>query len=124
MRFADVELVVRTALAAALPGVRVVSVLPSTLVPPVVRVARGPGGDDRVHDMPAVDIDCFAATRSAMWILAEDVRQAMLDLRNSAAGGSLIDSVTTRSGPMFLPYGNPDVQRAVAVYGLTLRIQP
>jgi hypothetical protein len=122
MRWADVELTVITHLR-AVTGARVVSRLPANLtdVMPVVRVTRGPGTDDGVTDAPLVDVEVFAGNVDTMWPLAEDVREAMHDLRGRAIDGALIDNVTTATAPVHLDYENPAVQRAVASYRLAQR---
>jgi hypothetical protein len=118
----NVELVVRAHLATALNG-RVVTVLPATLEDqlPVTRVTRGPGSDDGVTDSPLIDVETFAATRTAMWTLAEQTRQALHDLAGTSVDGVLFDSVRTASGPVWVDYENRKVQRAVASYRVTLR---
>jgi hypothetical protein len=118
----DVEATVRGYLAGVLAG-RVVTVLPSQLEAslPVTRVTRGPGSDDGVTDGPLLDVETFAATRGAMWDLAEETRQALHKLAGKAHGGVLVDTVTTAVGPVYVDYGNPAVQRAVASYRLALR---
>lgn len=125
MGWPDVELVVGTGLRGTIAG-RVVTVLPTKLesLLPVTRVTRGPGPDDGITDAPLVDVETFAATRGAMWELAEDTRQAMLALAGRAAAGALVDTVATVTGPTWVDYENPAVQRAVATYRLQLRQLP
>jgi hypothetical protein len=118
----DVEATVRGYLAATVTG-RVVTILPAQLEDslPVTRILRGPGGDDGITDSPLVDVETFAASRAAMWELAEQTRQALHGLAGKAYGGVLVDSVQTASGPTWVDYGNVRVHRAVASYRLALR---
>lgn len=118
----DLELVAYTYLSSVLAA-RVVTVLPSNLETelPVVRVARGPGSDDGITDSPLLDVEAFAATRGQMWDLAEQARQAIHALAGTATGGALVDSVSTATGPTWVSYENPAVQRAVASYRMALR---
>lgn len=118
----DVELLVRSYLAGILPG-RVVTRLPGNLeeVVPVTRIMRGPGGDDGVTDEPMLDVETFAGDRAGMWTLAEQTRQALHGLAGAAVDGALIDTVTTATGPVWVDYENPAVERAVASYRIGLR---
>lgn len=122
-RFADVEALAYNYLTAALDGVRVSTDVPGNLeqVMPLVRVVRGPGGDDRITDSPLLDVECFAATRGALWLLTEQVRDAMHALAGVAVNGRLVDSVATTAAPTRVDYGNPAVHRTVATYRLALR---
>ncbi|WP_437044468.1 hypothetical protein [Streptomyces angustmyceticus] len=107
-------------------GVRVVNELPTTLEKslPLVQVQLLPGGgDDDRDDQAVVDVDTFAATRTAMWTVAERVRTAMLAAPGNVSGGVRIDRVTTDVRPGCVPYGNPALRRAVATYRLTSRAQ-
>lgn len=125
-RWADAELVVTEHLRASLPGVRVVTSLPGNLeaVLPVVRVTRGPGSDDSVTDSPVMDVESFTAGRDGMWDVAEDAREAMHALRGKAVSGRLVDTVQTTTGPVWVDYENPAVERIVASYRLDQRRTP
>ncbi|WP_329356969.1 hypothetical protein [Streptomyces anulatus] len=117
-------LIVRT----AMPGTRVVNELPADLEKklPLVQVQILPGGgDDGVTDTALVDVDTFAATRTAMWDLARDVRAALLAAAGTHVPGArvVIDTVETTSRPAPVSYGNPAIRRAVATYALTSRAQ-
>lgn len=119
----DMELAVMKGVRPQLPGVRVTDEVPArveTLVPVVVVRIAG-GADDRISDTVTVDTESFAATRAAMWQLAEQTRQAVHALAASMAGGVVIDTVDTEQRPVEVPYGNPGVRRAVATYRLTTR---
>lgn len=121
-RFADVEGLAVAYLNAAL-DVRVTTDIPANLeqVLPIVRVIRGPGGDDGLTDAPLLDVECFAGNRSGLWDLTEQTRDALHALAGTAVNSRLVDTVTTASGPVRLDYGNPAVHRSVASYRLTLR---
>lgn len=122
MAWPDLELLAVTYLSDQL-GVRVVTVLPADLADhlPLIRVARGPGDDDKVTDSPLLDVETFAADRGGMWDLAEDTRQALHALAGRAVDGKLVDTVTTATGPTWVEYGNPAAHRAVASYRFALR---
>lgn len=122
MRWPDVERLAVMYLSAAL-GVRVLTKLPAAFEGsmPLVRVIRGPGGDDGFTDAPLLDVETFAGTQPAAATLAEDARQAIHALAGKAVNGALVDTVSTASGPVRLDYGNPAVERYVASYRLELR---
>ncbi|MYR37047.1 hypothetical protein GTX14_09865 [Streptomyces sp. SID4944] len=123
--WADVELLVMTGLRPLLPGVRVVDELPDKLETrvPLVQVLVVGGADDRVTDTATVDVVAFAATRAAVWALAEQTRVAMhtLAATHQPAQKAVIDDVTTAQRPTVVPYGNPAVRRAIATYALSAR---
>ncbi|WP_037932841.1 hypothetical protein [Streptomyces sp. SPB78] len=107
-------------------GVRVVNELPASLEKtlPLVQVQLVPGGgDDGINDEVVLDVDHFAATRTAMWALAEQTRTALLALRGRSSAGLVIDDVRTTSRPAHVDYGNAALRRAVATYALTSRAQ-
>ena len=121
-RFADVEALAVAYLNTALDA-RVSTDVPANLeqVLPLVRVVRGPGGDDGLTDTPLLDVECFTATRADLWDLTEQTRDALHTLAGTAVNGRLVDTVTTATGPTRLDYGNPAVHRSVASYRLALR---
>ncbi|MEV6124847.1 hypothetical protein AB0M23_30805 [Streptomyces sp. NPDC052077] len=119
----DMELAVIKGVRARLAGPRVTDEVPArveTLVPVVVVRVAG-GADDHISDTVTVDVESFGADRAAMWQLAEQARQAVHALAATMAGGVVIDTVDTEQRPVEIPYGNPGVRRAVAVYRLTTR---
>lgn len=83
-----------------------------------VQVERGPGDDDGITDRPLLDVSAFHPDRVEAGRLAESVRQVMLGSANTA--GTLIDSVTTASGPAWVFYAR-NVHRYVASYRVGLR---
>lgn len=121
-RWPNLVVVARAGLLATIDG-RVVTRLPGDLAAqmPVTRITRGPGDDDGVTDSPLLDVETFAATEDGMWTLAEDTRQTILALAGTVAGGALIDTVSTVTGPVAVDYENPAVHRAVASYRFALR---
>ncbi len=123
MAWPDLELIAVAYLSTELPLVRVVTVLPGNLEAelPVIRVTRGPGGDDGFTDQPLLDCETFTADRASMWALAEDARQALHALAGQAVDGFLVDTVNTATGPTYVDYGNVAVSRAVASYRVELR---
>lgn len=121
-RWPDVEKLAVAYLNAAL-SVRVGTKVPSDVstLPGFVRVVRGPGADDGVTDSPLLDVETFAPSQGAAADLAEDARQAVHALRGKAVNGALVDSVSTATGPVWVSYQNPDLDRYVASYRLALR---
>lgn len=120
----DIEYAATLWLRARHPGVKVVNELPSTLETtlPLLFVAHVPGGgDDGVSGEAALDVQAFAATRTAMWTLAEAAHESMRAMRGQHAGGLAVDDVVTDALPGFVPYNNPAVRRTVASYRLTRR---
>lgn len=91
-----------------------------------VRVSIAGGADDGLNDVVAVDVEAFAPTRAGARNLAEDARQAMLQLAGtdvSDDGTELIDTVTTAVRPQWVDYKNTLVERFVAAYRVTTRRQ-
>ncbi|WP_326592851.1 hypothetical protein [Streptomyces brevispora] len=125
--WADIELALMKGLRPLLPGVRVVDELPDKVETrlPLVSVQVAGGADDRVTDTVTVDIAAFAATRAAMWVLAEQARVAMhaLAATHISGMGLVIDTVETASRPVEVPYGNPALRRAIATYEVASRAQ-
>jgi hypothetical protein len=119
----DVELAVIKAVRERLGGPRVTDEVPARVetLGAVVVVQVAGGADDRITDTVTVDVAAFAADRTAMWQLAERVRQAVHALAATMAGGVVIDTVDTEQRPVEVPYGNPGVRRAIATYRLTTR---
>lgn len=120
----DIEYAATLWLRARHPGVRVVNELPSTLEQglPLLLVAVVPGGgDDGVSGIAVLDVQSFAATRTAMWQLADGAHESMLAMRGQHAGGLAVDDVEPDALPGFVTYNNPAVRRAVASYRLTRR---
>jgi hypothetical protein len=80
---------------------------------PFVRVMRRGGPTDRLNDRPRLDIDVFAATRSAGVPLAlEIVRHLMDDYSVSA-----VDRFECEAGPAELPWSDGAVRR----WGMTFQ---
>lgn len=91
-----------------------------------VRISLAPGGsDDAITDSALLDVEAFAPTKLDAGTLAEDVRSIMITLGGTdvAAGGQLIDAVTTRTRPYWMDYRNPKIHRYVATYRVTSRIR-
>lgn len=84
-----------------------------------VRVMRIGGQDNGITDAAMVDIDVFAATRSAAWAVAERIRAGLRP--RTRAGAAIIDSVRTSVSPRQLPWSNDNIKRYSATYGITLR---
>jgi hypothetical protein len=123
-RWPDVEKLAVAYLNAALSA-RVATNVPADVdnLPGFVRVTRGPGSDDGITDSPLVDVETFAPKQGDAADLAEDAREAMHALSAVAVNGSLVDYVSTASGPTRVFY-SPNVERYVASYRLHLRKRP
>jgi hypothetical protein len=114
--FPDIELVLLDLLDPLLPGVSVVTALPTTLAGQIVQVERVGGSDDGITDRPRVRVRCFAGGRSPSWALARQV-QALLSTKGTTtlivgpetAGeyprGVQLDAVSTATPPRQMPEG-------------------
>jgi hypothetical protein len=121
-RFVDVEGLVVDWLVEQVPDVRIVTKLPENIDGiEVVRVTRSPGTNDQMRSLPRVDLESFAPSRAAMWILAGRVNDAMARLSGDEVGGTQVDTVNTVTDPV-PGWWSPTVERAVAVYELDLRV--
>lgn len=126
MRWVDVEKVVAARLTAAL-AVPADSETPEVLEGKTfLRVMVASGDDDGINDSPTVDVEAFAPSRRGAYLLAEDARLVMLGMAGrdpSGDGRELIDSVSTAVRPRWVDYRNPKVDRVVAAYRVTTRLQ-
>ena len=118
----DIEAAIISHLNATL-SVRAATSTPSNLedLPGFVRVSRAPGGDDGITDSPTVDVETFAPKRPAARDLAEEVRQAIHELKGRRVEGLLFDVAETNVGPHWVDYRNPAVHRYVALYRFRYR---
>ncbi|WP_431980008.1 hypothetical protein [Streptomyces qinglanensis] len=121
---ADIEYAITLWLRGRHPGVRVVNELPSDLektLPLLCAYVLPGGADDGVSTDAVLDLQAFAGTRGAMWVLADSAHESMLAAVGQYVGGLVIDSVSTDVAPGFVTYNNPAVRRAVGTYRLTRR---
>lgn len=88
---------------------------------PYVKVARFGGGDDRFTDTARVDVDCFAATRAVAFSTAEGIRQRLLGYPHSVIDVGTIDHVETLTGPVEVPWADPNVRRFTSSYAIATR---
>ncbi len=135
-QFVDVEQLVIVWLTEQLPDVRVLH-KPNAKLPKdlhgVIRVTRSPGGNDADTNLPRVDVECFAADRMRMWILAGRANNALAELCGDVVaiavnedGDELlevqVDDVNTITDPV-PGYWSPTVERSVAVYEFDVRTE-
>ncbi|MFD4921142.1 hypothetical protein ACFWNE_07460 [Streptomyces goshikiensis] len=86
---------------------------------PTVQVERLPAGEDDGFrlDRALVDIDAYAASRSAAIALAAQIRGLVLGtLPGSSTGGAVVSRVRTVAAPGARPYENPGLRRVGATY--------
>jgi len=84
-----------------------------------MRVGVVGGGDDGFTRRAEVDIEHFAATRSAAYALAEQTRGILLSKRT--IGGVVIDRLVTVSEPKRVPWDNSNIRRFLATYRISTR---
>ena len=133
-KFVDAEQLAIIWLTEQLPDVRVLQ-KPNAKLPKdlhgVIRVTRSPGSNDADTNLPRVDVECFAADRTGMWILAGRANNALAELSGDVIaiavnpGGDerlevQVDEVNTVTDPV-PGYWSPTVERSVAVYELDVR---
>jgi len=80
---------------------------------PFVRVMRSGGYSDRLTDHGVVDIDVFAATYTAVELLAEQIRQHLV---GPPPPIGVLDLVEVEVAPRELPWGDGTVRRFGATY--------
>lgn len=118
----DVERVLLGWLRPQLTGVTVLTDLPANLEArlPLLQIVRVGGGRDFSWrlDVARVDIDAYAATRTAAADLAGQVRTLLGTLPNVQTGGALVVRVAEETGPSWRPELNPNLRR----FGMTLRV--
>jgi hypothetical protein len=96
---------------------------------PYYLVWRVTGADDMITDHPLVQIDAFAATRTA----ASDAGRALHNVMNPFAltpklgftlstGRAFIDHICTEETPAWKPYENPNLERYCGRYRIELRM--
>jgi hypothetical protein len=107
-------------------GYTTVTSTPDPIVPPVIRVNRVGGSDDRIIDSPRLEIAVYGATRPQAWAIAEQCRQTILAARRTEVALPsgmvvLVDTADTVAAAAQVPYENPDIRRVVAIYELSYR---
>lgn len=111
--FPDAETVVMDLLAQVAPTV---TATPADFTPPLIRVQRVGGSDDRITDMPRVEVACYGADRPQAWQLIEQCRRVILGSYGTTVDGVLIDSARTDNPPTQLPYATTEDTRRVVAY--------
>lgn len=87
---------------------------------PLIRDRAIGGGDDRITDVPRVDIEVYAADYPTAWALAEAIRQRLLAYPHITAVGR-IDKVITESRPAEIPHDDQAVRLVAATYRISFR---
>jgi hypothetical protein len=116
---ADVEGAIQAALQAKFPTDRAVTEFPNALVAavPCHRVNRVGGGRKLTLQHARVSIETVALTRRDARAAAEKVADWMTyQLPGTRAGSASITRVTCDSGPVAIPYANPDVRMVTTSY--------
>ncbi|MBB5154958.1 hypothetical protein [Saccharopolyspora phatthalungensis] len=117
--FPDAETVVMTLLEQVAPTV---TATPADLTPPLIRVNRVGGSDDRITDFPRVEVACYGLDRAQAWQLAEQCRQVILGSIRSRVDGVLIDDARTDNPPTQVPYATTeDTRRVIGYFRLAWR---
>lgn len=85
---------------------------------PTVQVERAAGDDDGFRlDRALIDVNVYAASRSAAAALSATIRALMLTvLRGSTTGGGVVAGVTVVTAPAWRPYENITLRRYGATY--------
>lgn len=96
---------------------------------PAIRIQRiggGQGEDPEVTDQPRVMIQCFARPTAedprASQRVAKDVERRMRAIHGVFVAGTLLDSATKDSGPVFRPWDDPSIRVTELIYSVTVRI--
>lgn len=113
----DATSLCRTLLAAAMPSARVVTVLPSTLVPPVVQVFRIGGPDDGVMlDLPTIAVHAYTADEAQANQLCYQAGTVLRNARGAVVGGAVITRVRKLSGPYRAETSDQNLRHAVSLF--------
>lgn len=121
---ADAELLLIGLLRAMDVTWRVVTDLPAAMeaVLPVIQVTRiGGARFSSILDRPRMDIDVYAATRSAASAAGRKIQSKMPTVRGTTASGWVITDVQEELGLSWRPDRNENVRRMGLVYNLTIR---
>lgn len=122
------ELLVLTALASALPDVRLCTELPTSLdqIPRTVQPVRAGGGKILTLSTPRMVVHSWAnggpAAVDAVRELASEVDAAMLALRGTTVQGVCFTWIDQMSGPSAVRDQNPQLRHMVATYSLSLTL--
>lgn len=120
--FTDIEGLAVDWLAAQLPDLRIVTELPADIEgQTLIRVTRSPGANTDMGQQPRIDVEGFAPTRSAMWVVIGRANDAIARIKGQNINGIQVDCPYTITDPI-PAWWSPTVQRAVAVYQIDLRV--
>lgn len=125
MNLEDPELLLLTALATPLTGVRLCTETPGDLdqLPKTVQVVRAGGGKNFILAAPRMVLHSYAnGGVGAVRQLASDVDTAVLALRGQTVDGICITWVEQTSGPSGVPDQNPALRHMTATYSLRLAV--
>lgn len=116
--FPDIQAI---AVALLTPLAPTVFARPSEITPPLIQVFRAGGGDDGLTDYPRLEVQTFGGSYTEGIKLAEGARQYILASEATQVSGCVIDWARTETGPVYVEYGDPGIDRYVASYTLALR---
>jgi hypothetical protein len=94
---------------------------PVTLSPPLIVIRRVGGYDNKVTDIPRLQVQTFGNTHVQARDLAEACRQTILASPATPVVGVSIDQAITETAPVFVDYGQPAIHRYVGTYRLEYR---
>ena len=121
--FPDLESALMGFLTGVVAGATCGTATPSNLADalPFVRITRFGGNDDLITDTARVSIDAFTADWTSCQVLAEAIRQKMLNSRPIVLEDCVIDHVSTLTGPSEIAWGDVNVRRRNASYQVSAR---
>lgn len=96
----------------------------SSMTLPLVLIQRIPGGQTDANastETADVDVECFGATRAAMWALYSEVHAWMMRLTAQHTTAGTVDQVLVSNGVGEVNYANPNVRRCVTTYSIATR---
>jgi len=128
--FPNVEKALIGWLKSNLPDVAVYSELPLSWNPPtdplpailVQRIPAGSGGQE-YESTPVLDINLYAADRSSLWDLVQQVEPIIVNFPRQSAAAAYVDNLVWHTPFGFMSYENRAVRRAFGSVELLTRPQ-